>query len=174
MATQRSDKQLLDEILQGMQVPGPNAAASFIDASNLIATDDGDSEAGGSTGTGSPGSTEPLMDMSVFGLTESTEFLLAQAIRKGESRFGLPPATKDPSKKRQGLGAGNQGPQSHPLLSENQRFDGASPKDALPVDSPEASENYAQKVEELRLEAKLTNTNTPAPAAKAAPTFRPM
>lgn len=176
MAVRRSDKELLDEIAEILYgekaTEAKSTSASLINVANLEATDDddsGSSEAGGATGTGAPGSTEPLMDMSVFGLTSSAEVLLAELIRKGESKFGVVPDTKDPSKLRQEAGARNQGPQRHPLLSESQRFDGADPKlNALPTSNPEARENFNRLANELRPAARPTNT------AVATPTFKPI
>ena len=177
MAVRRPDKEILDEIddiLYGVQSANTkNAPALLINVDNLDATDDdddsGSSEAGGATGTGAPGSTEPLMDMSIFGLTSSAEVLLAELIRKGESKFGWVPDTKDPSKMRQEAGARNKGPQRHPLLSESQRFDGADPKlNALPTSNPEARENFNRLANELRPAARPTNTNV------ATPTYKPI
>ncbi len=171
MATRQSHEQLLDElesILKGRQpfASKVKTASSFVSIENLDATDDDSGEEGGS-GTGAPGSTEPLMDLSVFGLTSSAEFLLAEQIRKGESQFGWVPNTKDPTKPRQSAEAGNRGPQRHPLLSESQRFDGADPKlNALPTDNPEAREQYNRLANELRPAAKPTNTYVETPTFK--------
>lgn len=88
MAIRRSDKTELRRHQQ--YYVGPE----FIQVNNLDAaaqTDAQEDSGEGGSGSGTPGSMGPLVDLSAFGLTGTAEFLLAQLIRQGKrSSVGFP------------------------------------------------------------------------------------
>lgn len=119
---------------------------------------------GGDDGEGGWDGTAPLVDPSIFGLTNH---FFMEMLREAERKFsqGQVPFTQDPNKKVSGTPG--EGPPPHPLISQSQKFSGDDPKiTADATNSEQAQELYP----ELRNELALTHTPRPS----SAPTFKPL
>ncbi len=92
------------------------------------------------------GTTEPLVDPSIFGLTN---YLLLEMLRQEERKFshGWVPVTKEPKSQSYSGGEYMQGPPPHPLISLTQKYDGADKRDNP---NPTQSEQGLERYQELR------------------------
>lgn len=107
---------------------------------------EGEGGEGGGEGKGGRGTGEPLVDPSIFGLTN---YLLLEMLRQEERKFshGWVPVTKEPRSEKYSGGEYIQGPPPHPLISQTQKFDGADKRDNP---DPRQSEQGLERYQELR------------------------
>lgn len=127
----------------------------------LIGSEDEGGE-GGEEGKGGRGTGEPMIDPSIFGLTNH---LLLEKLRQEERKLGggYAPVTKEPRDKSHRGGEYIQGPPAHPLITLSQKNDGAPDNDSP---DPRQSEEALEKYQELVLANQLRHQATPSATPK--------
>lgn len=123
----------------------------------------GDSGSEGGDSSGGWDSIGPLIDMSVFGLTN---FHLMELLRQAEAKLshGWVPVTKDPLSKSTGEKS-HDGPPSHPYLEKSSEFSGIDRKQTpVPAENEKGRENYLEARPELRPGMRPSPGPTPSTA----------